>query len=153
MSYSEWKERDRKHKEFRQSHDGPEVPRGVKTISADKRRKKPKKSNRWCNGVEGREHTVFLKGYWDGGLAQCSGCGLQEYALPVEALAQVYKRAKMYVDYHELCKEYGHIWEDEIVFTWWKKKVKSCAICGKTTDWWQWATPLTDQTRYGMMNL
>lgn len=145
MSYSEWKESNRKRKEFRQSKDGPEVPRGYRSIT--KKRPKKKRSNRWCNGVEGREHAVFLKESWYNGHAQCSGCGMHEHSLPVEALAQVYPRAKMYVEYHELCKEYGHTWEDIVVNTWWSHTVKSCAICGKTTDWWQWAVPLDKQAQ------
>lgn len=133
---SDWNESSRIRKDFRQSHDGPEVPRGYRAVSADKKRKK--KSKDLCRG--GKEHDVHLVTngwYW---FARCSVCHMTEYRLPIEALAQVYPRAQMYVDYHELCKEFGHTYKVCEVGggTWFRRSVRVCEVCGKSPDLWSW---------------
>jgi hypothetical protein len=47
---SEWKENSAKRREFRNSHNGPEIPR-------PSRRKKDTKH--WCRGVVGRNHDFW----------------------------------------------------------------------------------------------
>ena len=134
---SDWSERERVYKDFRRSKDGPEAPRGHRATSADKKRSK--RSRRWCNGKSGVEHSVVLA---DNNRAQCSACGMSEYNLPVEALAQVYERADNYVRYNELCKEFGHTW---IVVKWWVfENVKYCEVCNYSPRLYSWA-PVSEQ--------
>ena len=136
---SDWNESSSIRKDFRQSHDGPEVPRGYRAVSADKKRKKKHLNRRWCRGKVGVEHEVALADKWGYDLAYCSKCGMGEYNLPVEALARVYERARNYVDYRELCKEYGHTWEEIELDWWWYRKIKYCAICNDSPQLFSWA--------------
>lgn len=133
---SDWNESSRIRKDFRHSHDGPEVPRGYRSVSADKKRKK--KSKDLCRG--GKAHDVHLVTNGWGWFARCSVCHTHEYNLPLEALAQVYPRAQMYVDYHELCKEFGHTYKVCEVGggTWFRRSVRVCEVCGKSPDLWSW---------------
>lgn len=137
---SDWNESSRIRKDFRHSHDGPEVPRGANAVSADKKRKKKHLNRRWCGGKVGVEHTVVLVDQqWHKTTAVCSKCGMGEYSLPVEDLAQVYERARNYIEYRELCKEYGHTWE-EVELDWWRyRKIKYCAICNDSPQLFSWA--------------
>jgi hypothetical protein len=61
-----WKASGLKRRDFRHTHDGPEVTRHV-----GKRRKSTK---RWCRGVKGREHqpVVEQRRWYD--LTLCSVC-------------------------------------------------------------------------------
>ena len=137
---SDWNESSRIRKDFRHSHDGPEVPRGYRAVSADKKRKKKRQSRRWCRGKVGVEHEVVLVDKWGYHLANCSKCGLNESNLPVEALAQVYERARNYVEYRELCKEFGHTWE-EVELNWcWYRKIKCCVICNDSPQLFSWSS-------------
>ena len=137
----DWNESSRIRKDFRHSHDGPEVPRGYRAVSADKKRKKKRQSRRWCRGKVGVEHEVVLVDKWGYHLANCSKCGLNEYNLPVEALAQVYERARNYVEYRELCKEFGHTWEEtELNWSWYHRKIKCCVICNDSPQLFSWSS-------------
>lgn len=136
---SDWNESSRIRKDFRHSHDGPEVPRGHRAVAADKKRKKNKKvSHRWCREV-GVEHKVIIIGHYFE-RAVCSVCGMTDWKLPVEALAQVYERARHYVEYHQLCKEFGHTYKVCEVGggTWFRRSVRVCEVCGKSPDLWSW---------------
>jgi len=139
---SDWNESSRIRKDFRRSHDGPEVPKGHKGVAKKKAgTSKSQKRRRWCQGKVGKEHrvTVSIKApYYNS--AECSVCHMTEYRLPIEALAQVFPRAQMYVDYHELCKEFGHTYKVCEVGggTWFRRSVRVCEVCGKSPDLWGW---------------
>ncbi len=137
---SDWNESSRIRKDFRHSHDGPEVPRGHKSVAKKKTgTSKSKRRRRWCQGKVGKEHQLSLIGY-PYTYAKCDVCNMTEYRLPIEALAQVYPRAQMYVDYHELCKEFGHTYKVCEVGggTWFRRSVRVCEVCGKSPDLWSW---------------
>lgn len=136
---SDWKESGVNRRDFRASKDGPEVPRGHRGIKAPTRRKK-KDAARWCNGKVGVEHSLTLidRRYYSE--AFCTACGRKEHNLSVEALAQVYKRAADYVEYSELCKEFGHVWEAHQCKTWYGtlRNIKVCSICSYCPNSWTW---------------
>lgn len=134
---SDWNESSRIRKDFRHSHDGPEVPRGYRAVSADKKRKK--KSKNLCRGGKAHDvHLVTNGWYW---FARCSVCHAHEYNLPLEALAQVYPRARTYLEYKELCyEEGGHSYKTVELKRWWRIKVKVCEVCGYTPRWHSWET-------------
>jgi hypothetical protein len=129
---SDWKKSNIDYRDFRASKDGPEVPRGHRGLqSSQKRKKKRKDMARWCMGKEGVEHSVILVHQWHYIMkAQCSVCGRGEYNLSDEALAQVYERARNYVEYRELCKEFGHQFE-KVETKWFQgtRMVDVCTIC------------------------
>lgn len=122
---SEWKESGIIRRDFRASKDGPEVmPHRAKSKKSVK-----KNRARWCRGKTGVEHQVVLVKWYM--LAKCQVCGMNEYKLSLEALAQVYPRAKAYLEYSKLCKEYGHQYE-EVEQRWFggARTIKMlCAIC------------------------
>jgi hypothetical protein len=139
---SERKVDNNTRRDFRHSKDGPEVPRGQRGMKASNKRKKKKKGMaRWCKGKIGVEHSVVLvHELYNIVKARCTVCGRDEYGLSVEALAQVYQRAADYVEYHQLCEEFGHSWEVKQYKAWYGtlREIKVCGVCSDAQGVLSW---------------